>query len=58
MPTVAHVPTGITAPVAATPAARSITFAPAPIVAVPADVRTVDISETSITIPFESEYPP
>ena len=58
MPTVGHVPTGITAPVAATPAATSITFAPAPIVAVPADVRTLAIGETSITIPSESEYPP
>ena len=58
MPTVAHVPTGITAPVAATPAATSITLAPAPIVAVPAPVRSVAISETSITIPSESEYPP
>src|SRR5580765_3848493 len=39
IPTVGQVPTGITAPAAATPAATSITLAPASIVAVPAPVR-------------------
>ncbi len=57
IPTVAQVPTGITSPTAARPARTSITFAPAPIVTVPLSVdgRIVAISETSITIPSESE---
>ena len=55
MPTLGHVPAGITEPADAKLAATSITFAPAPTVAVPAPVRIVAISETSITIPSESE---
>ena len=60
IPTVAHVPLGIIRPPGARPAATSISRAPAPIVAVSVAGcgRTVAIGETSITMPFESEYPP
>ena len=57
IPTVAHVPLGIIAPLGASPAATSIRRAPAPIVAVwvAGCGVTRDIGETSITMPFESE---